>query len=131
MRWVGIEVVDLPTYEGLPNLLYFLTEFEEKITEHQCLSSLDFVLKATPARWWVAHKESISEWPQCRRSVEIRFREEINYTIQKYTLLINFVDHIEYCRATWEACPRQEWVHQFIHTLDMIPRRWYTSVELR
>ena len=65
VRHAGIEVIDLPTYEGLPNLAYFLTEFEEKFIEHQRLSTLDFVLNATPAIWWVTHKESISEWPQC------------------------------------------------------------------
>ena len=63
VRWVGIKVSDQPTYEDLPNLASFMTEFEEKVAKHQRLSALDFALKATPARWWVAHKESISEWP--------------------------------------------------------------------
>ena len=62
VRWVGTEASELPTYEGLPNLASFLTEFEEKVIEHQRLSTLDYVLKATPAKWWVTHKESISEW---------------------------------------------------------------------
>ena len=57
---VGIEVSDLPTYEGLPNLAYFLVEFEAKFNESQRLSTLEFVLKATPARWWGTHKHSIS-----------------------------------------------------------------------
>ena len=65
MRRVGIKVSDLPTYEGLPYLASFLIEFEEKIIEHHFLSALDFAMKATPTRWWVAHKESISEWTQC------------------------------------------------------------------
>ena len=33
MRLVGIEACDLPTYEVFPSLEYFLTEFEEKLTE--------------------------------------------------------------------------------------------------
>ena len=85
MRWVGIEVSDLPTYEGLPNLASFLIGFEEKVTEHQHLFALDFALKVTPAKRWAAHKESISEWPQCRRLMEIKFKEEINYIDQNYT----------------------------------------------
>ena len=111
MRRVGIEVSDLPTYEGLPNLAYFLTEFEEKISKHQRLSALDFALKATPDRWWITHKESILEKPQCQRLMEIRLGEEIGYISKKYTGLTNPVEHIEYCRATWEVCPRQEWIH--------------------
>ena len=45
--------------------------------------------------------------------------------------MTDLVKQIEYCHATWEACPRQEWVHQFIHTLDLIPRNSYILVELR
>ena len=45
--------------------------------------------------------------------------------------MTNPIEHIEYCRVTWEACPREECVHQFIHTLYMIPRNWYTSIEMR
>ena len=39
----------LPTYEGLPNLAVFLTEFEELVTEPQQLSALDRALNAMPA----------------------------------------------------------------------------------
>ena len=60
LRWVGTEVCDLPTYEGLPNLESFLTNFEEKVSEPQRLLSLDVALKDTIARWWVSHKQSIS-----------------------------------------------------------------------
>ena len=68
--------------------MYFLAEFEEKVTESQRLSALEFVLKATPARWWGTHKQSISEWTQGRILLEIRFREEISYIGHKYTELI-------------------------------------------
>ena len=71
MRSVGREESDLPTYEGLPNLAYFLMKFEDKVTKHQCLSILDFALKAIPARWCVTHKQSISDWPKCGRMMEI------------------------------------------------------------
>ena len=77
--------------------MYFLVEFEEKVAESQRLSALDFVLKATPIRWWGTHEQYISEWPQCRRLLEIRFGEEIIYTSCKYTGLENPVEHIEHC----------------------------------
>ena len=55
---VEFEASTLPTYEGFPyNLAYFWEEFEEKVTESQRLSALDYVLKATPARWWSTHKQ--------------------------------------------------------------------------
>ena len=56
MWWVGTNVCDLTTYEGFPNLETFFVEFEEKVFEPHHLLSLDFSLKATPARWWVMHK---------------------------------------------------------------------------
>ena len=65
LRWVGNEVCDIPTYEGLPNLDMFLSKFEDKVLEPQRLLGLDVTLKSTPTRWWDAHKQSISEWPQC------------------------------------------------------------------
>ena len=39
----------------------FLTKFEEKVIEPQCLLDLDFALKDTPTRWWVKPKNTISE----------------------------------------------------------------------
>ena len=56
MRWVGVKVCDMPTYEGIPNLDSFLTKFEEKVTKLQHLLALEFSLKDTPTTWWVAHK---------------------------------------------------------------------------
>ena len=53
-------VRDLATYEGLPNLVTFLTKFEGLVIESQCLFVLDHVLKATPTRWWGMHKQFIT-----------------------------------------------------------------------
>ena len=50
VRQVGIEVCNIPTYEGLPNLESFLTEFKEKVYEPHRLLSLDVELKGTLAR---------------------------------------------------------------------------------
>ena len=82
------------------------------------------------ARWWGTHKQSISEWPQCRRLMEIIFGEDISFPYQKYTGLTDPVEHIEQCRRNQEEYPRQECVHRFVHTLEMVPRSWYTLVEL-
>ena len=89
----------LPTYEGLPNLASFLMEFEEKVTELQRLSGLDYVLKDTLAIWWGTHKKAISEWPQFQQLLEIRFGEEISYFDQKYIGLTNPLEHIEHYRV--------------------------------
>ena len=73
VRWLGDEVNNIPTYEGFPSLASFKTKIEAKFTESQRLSALDFVLKATPTRWWGTHKQSISKWLQCRSLLEIIF----------------------------------------------------------
>ena len=57
------ELHELPTYEGLHNLATFLNEFEGLVMELQRLSTLDHALKATLARRWGAHKNSITNWP--------------------------------------------------------------------
>ena len=56
IQWVENELQELPTYEGFPNLATFLNEFEGLVIESQCLSALDHVLNATPARWWGTYK---------------------------------------------------------------------------
>ena len=53
---VTTDIVELPIYEWLPELSKFLQEFEEKVFEPQRLLALEYVLKATPACWWEAHK---------------------------------------------------------------------------
>ena len=65
LRWVGSKVCDFPIYEGFLNLTTFLEESEVKVLDAQRFLSLDVALKATPIRWWDAHKQSMSEWPQC------------------------------------------------------------------
>ena len=105
VRWVGIQVCDLPTYEGLSNLESFLIEFEEKVYKPQCQLAMDVALKATPARWWVVHKKTISEWSQCQILMEAQSGEMMLYTSQKYTRLTNHVKHIDHCRMTWETLP--------------------------
>ena len=59
VRQVQTQSRELPTYEGLPNIANFLSEFEAMVTEPKCLSAVDCMLKATPARWWSMHKRSV------------------------------------------------------------------------
>ena len=63
--------------------------------------------------------------------MDIRFGEEISYDDKKYTRLSDPVKHIKHCHTNWKTYPRWEWVHRFIHTLEMVPRVWYTSEELQ
>jgi hypothetical protein len=34
------------------------------------------------------------------------------------------------CRKIWSSIPKKEWMHKFIHTLDMIPKNWYLELEM-
>ena len=62
--------------------------------------------------------------------MEIWFGEGILYVREKCTGLTSPVEHINTCSTMWKDIPKKEWVHMFIHTLDLIPRNWYMSLEL-
>lgn len=40
--------------------------------------------------------------------------------------------HLKRCVAMWmrECVPQQEWVHQFVHTLDTILSNWYVELDV-
>ena len=63
--------------------------------------------------------------------MEIRFSTNREYAQQKYTGQSDPKSHIQTCEQNWSDIPEDEWVHRFIHTLDTIPRNWYTETELR
>ena len=65
LHWVATEVIELPKYEGIPNLADFIDEFEDKVSEPQRLLALEEALKATPTRWWDTHKKSMGDWNIC------------------------------------------------------------------
>ena len=71
LRWVAAEVIDLSMYEGIPNLVVFISELEDKVSEPQRLLALEEALKATPERWWDTHKVSIEYWKICRRLMKV------------------------------------------------------------
>ena len=64
LRWVGIEVIEIPTFYGLNDLEEFLMKFEVEVMENQILPTLDIVLKSRPAIWWGTHKAKINNWFQ-------------------------------------------------------------------
>ena len=67
------KTIELPIYEGLPELSDFLIEFEDRVSEPQRLLDLEEALKATLARWWETHKKSIIGCSQCRRLMTVIF----------------------------------------------------------
>jgi hypothetical protein len=64
VRWLGTEIREPPNFHRLNDLENFLTQYEDELLENQRLLSLHLELKATPARWWGAHKETIIDWYQ-------------------------------------------------------------------
>ena len=62
IRWVGIDVREPPSFHVINDLEEFLTRYEDEASNIQRLSSLDIALKATPARWCGAHRETIKDW---------------------------------------------------------------------
>ena len=70
---VATETIELPIYEGLPELSEFLVEFEYKMSKSQWLLALEEALKANPIRWWDTHKKSITGWSYYRRIVAVHF----------------------------------------------------------
>lgn len=58
LRWIGIEVCELPPFDGLGDVEVSFMELESIVLEPKRMLALDAALKATPARWCVAHKNS-------------------------------------------------------------------------
>jgi hypothetical protein len=102
----------------------FLTQYKDEVLENQRL----LALKATLARWWGAHKETITDWYQCKRILCIRFDAEYEYNKQlKYQGQEAPTEHLAKCKTLWKMTPPEEWPHHFIHTLEGIPVNWYTD----
>jgi len=48
-----------PRYDGLSKIDMFIKACELQVPEQHRLLKLDDVLKATPARWWDAHRKGM------------------------------------------------------------------------
>jgi hypothetical protein len=59
LRWIGKNLCDPPMYDGLNYISLFVKEFELQVPEKKRLLALDVFLRATPARWWDAHREGM------------------------------------------------------------------------
>jgi len=55
----------------------------------------------------------------------VRFGAVMESFPKYYDGLTNPREHILTCKYRWNEVPRDVWTHMFIHTLDVIPRRWY------
>lgn len=106
----------------------FFIKFEGLAMEPQRLSALDVALRATPARWWTAHKISINNWGQCRRLMTVKFGKVVESIAEPYSGLNDPREHILTCGYVWNELPREVWTHMFVHTLDTIPRNWYIQL---
>ena len=62
LRWIGIEICELPYYDGLTDVTTLFVEFEAIVVEKHQLLALDADLRFTPTRLWVAHNISIQDW---------------------------------------------------------------------
>ena len=67
LRWIGTEIKDIPSFDGLADVKEFLQQFEQEIPHEQRMEAIDFAVRATPARWWHAHKEHIASWDDLKR----------------------------------------------------------------
>jgi hypothetical protein len=76
VRWIGTEVSNLLTFDGLNHLETLLSEFEEILPVQQRPLALDEDLKSIPVRWWGTHKNNIVEWMQCRTLMIVHFLEQ-------------------------------------------------------
>ena len=95
------------------------------------MSVIDLAVGATPARWWHAHKQHIMSWDDFKRLMAIMFSNDKECLQKKYTGESDPRSHIHSCEQNWSDIPEDEWVHRFIHTLDLVPRNWYTETEFR
>jgi hypothetical protein len=54
-------------------------------------------------------------------------------TSETYDGLSDPTEHIKHCLKVWKVAqfPSQFWVHQFFHSLGMVPKSWYVHEETR
>jgi len=106
-------------------------DLESVVGEQQILLALDAALRATPARWWDAHKHTIQTWTRCKRLMTFRFGKISGYVAGQYSGMTNPREHILTCGYVWNELSRETWPHMFIYTLDVTPKNLYIQLELR
>ena len=77
----------------------FLDAMEYQVAEEQQVLALDFVLKATPARWWETHKEDHTTWAAVQLAMLHQFVFLPKFECQDLSLthgeVIKFVEQYE------------------------------------
>ena len=101
LRWIGAEITEIPTFHGLTDLQDFFIQFEQQIPHEERIAAMDLAVRATPARWWYAHKENIASWDDIKISMAIRFSVDREYVQQKYIGETDPRTHIQACEQSW------------------------------
>ena len=96
-------IVELPIYEGLPELSTLLMEFEEKFSKPYRLLAMEEALKATPARWWETLKKTITGWAQCQPLMIVLFGDIEVYHTGKYDGWNVPRSHLMECQTLWAS----------------------------
>lgn len=130
LRYVEIEVRDMPMYDRLSEVDDFLNKFEKEVPKQQCFNTLKWVLRATPTIWWGTHQRSFEDWRECRRTMRMQFEKPQMWLIDKYDRRDDPRTHLAKWTKVYGEEPQPEWVHLLCHTLDIIPINWYTETKL-
>ena len=77
VRWIGITMSNIPTFDGLNPLDKFLSEFETSVPTQQRLLAMDEAMKSTPTIWWGTYKGNITDWTQCRTLMTTWFLAQV------------------------------------------------------
>ena len=79
LRWIGAEINEIPSFHGITDIQDFLMQFEQQIPHEQRITAMDLAVRATPTRWWYAHKDNITSWDDLKRLMVIRFSTDREY----------------------------------------------------
>ena len=90
-------------------------------------------MKVTIALQWATHKDKMESWWTCIPLLQIRFRLDEGDIKLGYVGLNLPTTHLKGSIKTLnkKKIPRDEWVHLFVHMLDIIPRNQYIELEVR
>ena len=92
---VSSEVRSLPYYDGLTEVDKFLDAFEREVLENHHFQAWDWVLRATPARWWGMHKDSFDDWHMYKNMMRLQFGHPKICLIEKYDGRDDPWDHLD------------------------------------
>ena len=72
-------------------------------------------------------------WKKVKTMLKVRFGQALGYVQNWYIGIESPLMHTELrvTKRIENEILEEEWVHQFIHTLDIVPSNWYTQQEWR